>query len=147
MGGFGFEWVFVSMESLPLGFRFRPTDVELIDHYLRLKINGRHSEVQVIPEVDVCKWEPWDLPRTSSLLFLLFNFFLLFIIFPLPCLSLLANSNKKGVLFMRDVPSLFHFDSIPSFFFLHQNFLFSFFISSAASFFHSFAGFWFSAKL
>lgn len=53
------------MESLPLGFRFRPTDFELINHYLRLKIEGRHSEVQVIPEVDVCKWEPWDLPRLS----------------------------------------------------------------------------------
>lgn len=57
----------LAMESLPLGFRFRPTDEELINHYLRLTINGRHSEVQVIPEVDVCKWEPWDLPGILSL--------------------------------------------------------------------------------
>lgn len=55
----------LAMESLPLGFRFRPTDEELISHYLRLKINGRHSEVQVIPEIDVCKQEPWDLPGLS----------------------------------------------------------------------------------
>lgn len=61
----------LSMESLPLGFRFRPTDEELINHYLRLKINGRDSEVQVIPEVDVCKLEPWDLPGILSSFLLL----------------------------------------------------------------------------
>ena len=54
----------LAMESLPLGFRFQPTDEELISHYLRLKIDGRDSAVHVIPEVDICKWEPWDLPGT-----------------------------------------------------------------------------------
>ncbi|KNA23598.1 hypothetical protein SOVF_023520 [Spinacia oleracea] len=54
-------------EALPLGFRFKPTDVELIDHYLRLKINGKDDEVACIKEVDICRVEPWDLPDLSAI--------------------------------------------------------------------------------
>ncbi|XP_020684338.1 NAC domain-containing protein 14-like [Dendrobium catenatum] len=56
----------IPLESLPLGFRFRPTDEELLSHYLKRKINGRiKADRAVIPEVDVCKYEPWDLPEKS----------------------------------------------------------------------------------
>ncbi|XP_077235673.1 NAC domain-containing protein 40-like isoform X2 [Tasmannia lanceolata] len=50
--------------SLP-GFRFHPTDEELISHYLKKKIQGLDESVKVIAEVDLCKFEPWDLPAKS----------------------------------------------------------------------------------
>ncbi|MFS8010050.1 putative transcription factor NAM family [Helianthus anomalus] len=48
--------------SLPPGFRFHPTDEELVAYYLKRKINGHKIELEVIPEVDLYKCEPWDLP-------------------------------------------------------------------------------------
>ncbi|KAM0845109.1 hypothetical protein ACQ4PT_056607 [Festuca glaucescens] len=53
----------MELKALPLGFRFHPTDEELVRHYLKGKITGQiKTEVEVIPEIDVCKCEPWDLP-------------------------------------------------------------------------------------
>ncbi|KAG5547251.1 hypothetical protein RHGRI_013053 [Rhododendron griersonianum] len=53
------------LRSSPPGFRFCPTDEELISHYLRSKINDNEEAVIAIPEVDVCKYEPNDLPDMS----------------------------------------------------------------------------------
>jgi len=51
------------MESIPVGFRFHPTDEELVNHYLRLKMQGgKDFEVRAISEVNICKHEPWDYP-------------------------------------------------------------------------------------
>ncbi|XP_074292444.1 uncharacterized protein LOC141619247 isoform X2 [Silene latifolia] len=47
------------------GFRFSPTDEELILYYLHNKIHGFDNSVQVIPLVDICKFEPWDLPAKA----------------------------------------------------------------------------------
>lgn len=53
--------------SLPPGFRFHPTDEELVAYYLKRKINGRKIDLDVIAEVDLYKCEPWDLPGKSLL--------------------------------------------------------------------------------
>lgn len=52
----------LSAFSLPPGFGFHPTDVELISHYLKRKILGQKIDFEIIPEVDIYKHEPWDLP-------------------------------------------------------------------------------------
>lgn len=51
--------------SLPPGFRFHPTDEELVAYYLDRKISGHPIELEIIPEVDLYKCEPWDLPGLS----------------------------------------------------------------------------------
>ncbi|KAK7271359.1 hypothetical protein RJT34_27182 [Clitoria ternatea] len=53
--------------SLPPGFRFHPTDEELVAYYLERKITGRTIELDIIAEVDLYKCEPWDLPDKSFL--------------------------------------------------------------------------------
>ncbi|PON49477.1 NAC domain containing protein [Parasponia andersonii] len=53
--------------SLPPGFRFHPTDEELVAYYLDRKITGQTIELEIIPEVDLYKCEPWDLPDKSYL--------------------------------------------------------------------------------
>ncbi|XP_034708718.1 NAC domain-containing protein 62-like isoform X1 [Vitis riparia] len=55
------------LKLLPVGCGFRPTDEELVNHYLKLKTQGKDSEVQIIPVVDVCKSEPWELPDLSRI--------------------------------------------------------------------------------
>ncbi|XP_042044650.1 NAC domain-containing protein 40-like [Salvia splendens] len=47
------------------GFRFSPTDEELLQYYLKKKLHGSPDGVDVIPEVDICRHEPWDLPAQS----------------------------------------------------------------------------------
>ncbi|KAA0054712.1 NAC domain-containing protein 76 [Cucumis melo var. makuwa] len=53
--------------TLPPGFRFHPTDEELVAYYLDRKINGRSIELEIIPEIDLYKCEPWELPDKSFL--------------------------------------------------------------------------------
>ncbi|XP_059450100.1 NAC domain-containing protein 86-like [Corylus avellana] len=53
--------------NLPRGFRFSPTDEELINYYLRPKITGNDENFDFIPELHFFKSEPWDLPDLSGI--------------------------------------------------------------------------------
>lgn len=64
------------------GFRFHPTDEELITYYLKRKVEGKPMRFDVIREVNIYKHEPSDLAGSFSfsphlsigLFFLLFLF-------------------------------------------------------------------------
>lgn len=48
------------------GFRFHPTDVELLKYFLKRKVMGKKFLVNVIAEVDIYKYAPSDLPGTQT---------------------------------------------------------------------------------
>ncbi|KAK6264770.1 hypothetical protein SCA6_020204 [Theobroma cacao] len=50
--------------QLPPGFRFHPTDEELVVHYLKRKAASAPLPVTIIAEVDLYKFDPWELPST-----------------------------------------------------------------------------------
>uniref|UniRef100_A0A804UAY5 NAC domain-containing protein n=1 Tax=Zea mays TaxID=4577 RepID=A0A804UAY5_MAIZE len=47
--------------SVPPGFRFHPTDEELLYYYLRKKVSYEPIDLDVIREIDLNQLEPWDL--------------------------------------------------------------------------------------
>ncbi|KAF9682844.1 hypothetical protein SADUNF_Sadunf05G0150400 [Salix dunnii] len=52
-------------ERLP-GFRFHPTDEELVGFYLRRKVEKKPSSIELIKQIDIYKYDPWDLPKAST---------------------------------------------------------------------------------
>ncbi|XP_031093441.1 NAC domain-containing protein 87-like isoform X2 [Ipomoea triloba] len=53
--------------GLPPGFRFHPTDEEIILHYLLEKVANNAFVAIAIGEVDLNKVEPWDLPKKAKM--------------------------------------------------------------------------------
>jgi hypothetical protein len=51
--------------NLPPGFRFHPTDEELVVQYLKKKTTSVPLPVAIIAEVDLYKFDPWELPGTK----------------------------------------------------------------------------------
>lgn len=51
---------------LPPGFRFHPTDEELVVHYLKKKTASAPLPVAIIADVDIYKFDPWELPAKST---------------------------------------------------------------------------------
>ncbi|CAL5027052.1 unnamed protein product [Urochloa decumbens] len=53
--------------ELPPGFRFHPTDEELITHYLARKVADPRFAALAVSEADLNKSEPWDLPSLAKM--------------------------------------------------------------------------------
>ncbi|KAG2310007.1 hypothetical protein Bca52824_021564 [Brassica carinata] len=51
--------------NLPAGFRFHPTDEELVNFYLCRKCASEQISAPVIAEIDLYKFNPWELPEMS----------------------------------------------------------------------------------
>ncbi|KAH0654075.1 hypothetical protein KY289_031753 [Solanum tuberosum] len=52
--------------QLPPGFRFHPTDEELVVHYLKKRVASVPLPVSIIAEVDLYKFDPWELPAKAT---------------------------------------------------------------------------------
>ncbi|CAN6585759.1 unnamed protein product [Malus baccata var. baccata] len=53
--------------QVPPGFRFHPTEEELLHYYLRKKVAFERIDLDVIREVDLNKLEPWDIQEKCKI--------------------------------------------------------------------------------
>lgn len=83
------------------GFRFHPTDEEIVSYYLKRKICGIPLRFDSISEIDIYRFEPWDLPsKPNSNLslflphnpwFFIFIFYINFILYALSDFGSIQN--------------------------------------------------------
>lgn len=58
----------MEMEScVPPGFRFHPTEEELVGYYLKRKIHSLKFDLDVIVDIDLYKMEPWDIQGNDNI--------------------------------------------------------------------------------
>ncbi|GJT06995.1 FEZ-like protein [Tanacetum coccineum] len=48
------------------GFRFHPTDEELVGFYLKRKVQEKPFSIELIKQLDIYKYDPWDLPKLAA---------------------------------------------------------------------------------
>ncbi|KAM7460908.1 hypothetical protein LguiA_029029 [Lonicera macranthoides] len=53
--------------KVPPGFRFHPTEEELLQYYLRKKVCFEEIDLDVIKDVDLNKLEPWDIQEMCKI--------------------------------------------------------------------------------
>ena len=58
------------MDMMPPGFRFYPTEEELVSFYLHNKLEARREDLlramdRLIPVLDIYGFNPWELPRKN----------------------------------------------------------------------------------
>ncbi|XP_030492166.2 NAC domain-containing protein 43-like [Cannabis sativa] len=53
--------------QVPPGFRFHPTEEELLQYYLKKKVSNQSIDLDVIRDVDLNKLEPWDIQERCKI--------------------------------------------------------------------------------
>ncbi|KAL6004239.1 hypothetical protein ACLOJK_004786 [Asimina triloba] len=56
-----------SSSRVPPGFRFHPTEEELLQYYLRKKVASDKIDLDVIREIDLNKLEPWEIQEKCKI--------------------------------------------------------------------------------
>lgn len=58
--------------KVPPGFRFHPTEEELLLYYLKKKVSHQEIDLDVIKDVDLNKLEPWEIQGTYYIPIIIF---------------------------------------------------------------------------
>ncbi|GMP73572.1 hypothetical protein CsSME_00031288 [Camellia sinensis var. sinensis] len=58
---------FNGQSQVPPGFRFHPTEEELLQYYLKKKVSQQKLDIDVIPHADLNKLEPWDIQEKCKI--------------------------------------------------------------------------------